>query len=485
MPGIVITTNVRSGPPATVDPTSGQFFMVGLFERGVVGRPVLVRSMTELVRNYGTRTTFSDAWDHLATFFSEGGSQAWVTRVVGGAATVGTLTLKDRAAGTPLDTLRIDAASSGAWSSNVTVEITNGLATNTYRVTVRYAGEIVEDYNNLTSPADAVAKFATSPYIKVTNLGSGTAAPANNPAVITATAITAGSDDRGAVVAANYVTALEQFSPELGDGAVAVPGQTGTTVWDGLIAHAKNNNRIALLGAVRNETEANLKTAAASMDTEYAGLFAPWVVVPTDGNNTRSISPESYVAAARSRAHREVGQWRVPAGAIATGRYVVDVDQQFTAAQGDALDAAKISVVRKIAAAVRLYGWRSLSNDTDNWLYLKDRDLLNFLTVEANKRLEKFVFEVIDSKGQLLSVLAAEIVGLVDPVAKANGLFARYDEEGTMIDPGYVVSTGPDLNPPSSLAQNKVNASLAVRLAPTGALINLSINKVTLLGSLS
>lgn len=484
MPGIVITTNVRSGAPATVDPSSGQFFMVGVFERGVTDAPVLVRSMTELVRNFGLRTTYSDAWDHLATFFSEGGSRAHVLRVVGDAAASGTLTLEDRAA-TPVDTLRFDAASSGAWSSNVSVQVADGLATNTFRITVRYAGEIVEDYNNLTSPADAVAKFSNSPYVKVTNLGSATVAPNNNPAVLAATNLTAGSDDRSSITSADYVSALDFFSPELGDGSVAIPGQTGTTVWDGLIAHAKTNNRIALLGAVRNETEANLKTAAASMNTEYAGLFAPWVVVPTEGNNTKSISPEAYVAAVRSRAHREVGSWRVPAGAIATARYVVDVDQTFTAAQGDGLDAAKISVIRKIAAAVRLYGWRSLSNDADNWLYLKDRDLLNFLTVEANKRLEKFVYDVIDAKGQLLSVLAAEIVGLVDPVAKANGLYARYDEEGTMIDPGYVVSTGPDLNPPSSLAENKVNASLAVRIAPTGALINLSINKVTLLGSLS
>jgi hypothetical protein len=441
--------------------------------------------MTELVRNFGVRTSFSDAWDHLATFFSEGGGQAYVARVAGPAAAVGTLTLKDRTPVTPVDTLRFDAASSGAWSSNVTIQVADGLATNTFRVTVRYAGEIVEDYNNLTSPADAVAKFANSPYVKVTNLGSATAEPANNPAVLAATTITAGSDDRASVTASHYVTALDLFNPELGDGAVAIPGQTGTTVWDGLIAHAKAYNRIALLGAARNETEANLKTAAASMNTEYAGLFAPWVVVPGEGNNTRVISPESYVAASRARAHREVGQWRVPAGAIATARYVTDVDQRFTSAQSDALDASKISVVRRIGASVRLYGWRSLSNDTDNWLYLKDRDLLNFLTVEANKRLEKFVFEVIDSKGQLLSVLAAEIVGMVDPIAKANGLFARYDEEGTMIDPGYVVSTGADLNPPTSLAQNKVNASLAVRLAPSAALISLSINKVTLLGSLT
>lgn len=484
MVGVEITTNVRSGPPATVDPTSGQYFMVGRFERGTVGKPVLVRSLPELVRNFGVRTAFSDAWDHLATYFSEGGGRAYVVRVAGSAAAAGTLSLSDRS-GTPAPTLRFDAASPGAWSSNVTVEVLNGLASNTYRIVVRYAGEIVEDYNNLATPADAVAKFNQSVYVKVTNLGSATTAPNNNPAVLAATPLSAGNDDRASLVNADFVAALALFNPELGDGSVAIPGYTGPTIWGGLITHAKVNNRIALLAAIRGETEANLKTAAASLDSEYAGLFAPWVVVPTEGNSTRVISPESYVAAARSRAHRLVGQWRVPAGQIAVANYVLDIDQNFTAVQADGLDAAKVSIVRSIANTVRLYGWRSLSNDDENWFYLKDRDLLNFLTVEANKRLENFVFEVIDGKGQLLSSLAAEIVGLVDPIAKANGLFARYNDEGLMIDPGYVVSAGPDLNPPSELVKNKVNASLAVRLAPTGSLISLSINKVTLLGSLS
>jgi hypothetical protein len=484
MPGVIVTTGVRGGPSSTVNPASGQFFLVGLFDRGVTDAPVLVRSLPELERNFGGRVAFSDSYDQVATFLSEGGSQVWVQRVVGPAATVGTLTLNDREE-TPVATLRVDAASPGAWSSGLTVQVQNGAVTDTFRVTVRLNGEIVEDYNNLATPADAVAKFAGSVYVSVTNLGSASVAPSNNPAVLAATALTAGSDDRASVTATVYVTALGLFAPELGDGAVAIPNQTGATVWDGLIAHARANNRIALLSAAKNETVSNLKTAAATMDSEYAGLFAPWVVVPTTGGATRSISPESYVAACRSRAHNAVGPWRAPAGVLAIGNYVVDLDQTFTTVEAEELDASKVSVARKIASTVRLYGWKSLANDTENWLFLKDRDLLNRITVEANKRLEKFVFEPIDPKGQLLSVVNAEIVGFVDPIAKAGGLYARYDNEGFEMDPGYVVNTGSDINPVTSLAQNRISASLAVRVAPTGALINMAITKVGLLGSLA
>ena len=483
MPGVVVTTNVRPGPVANAEPTSGQFFMAGVFERGVTNQPVLVRNLPELVRNFGGRVTFSDAYDQIATFLSEGGSQAWVVRIVGAAAAVGTLSLSDRAT-TPVPTLRVDAASSGSWSSGLTVQVADGAVANTFRMTVRLNGDIVEDYNNIATPADAAAKFSKSVYVKVTNLGSASAAPTNNPAVISATTLTAGTDDRASLTQTSYINALDKFTPELGDGAVALPGQTGSLVWDALTAHAKANNRIALLAAAKGETVANLKNSAATMNSEYAGLFAPWISVPA-GTGTRTISPESYVAAARSRAHVAVGPWRAPAGLIAAATSILDVDQVFTASEGDDLDVSKVSIIRKIGSSIRLYGWKSLSNDGDNWLYLKDRDLLNRLTVEANKRLEKFVYEPIDAKGQLLSVVAAELVGMVDPIAKANGLYARIDSDGNEIDPGYLVNAGQELNPPSSLAQNRINASLNVRVSPTGALINLTITKVGLLGAIS
>src|ERR1044071_6868297 len=105
MPGVIVTTNVRSGPSQSTVPSSGQFFMVGVFERGVTGVPVSVRNLPELQRNFGGQTSFSDSWNHAATFLGEGGNQLWVVRVAGPAAAVGTLTLQDRN-GTPAPTLR-------------------------------------------------------------------------------------------------------------------------------------------------------------------------------------------------------------------------------------------------------------------------------------------------------------------------------------------------------------------------------------------
>jgi hypothetical protein len=246
--GVTVTTNVLqpSGGPDLARAAS--FFVVGITERGDTTAPVVVRNMAEAQTLLGNRVSYGAVYDALQTYFGEGGSRAYVARVVGGAATKGTLTVND---GSAVPTLRFDAQNAGAWSSTVQVQVDAGTQTNTYKVTLLLAGNVVEVHDNLADPNAAVAAFAASPYVRATNLGSATAAPGNNPATIAATALSAGNDDRGTVNAAAMVTALAQFGPDLGPGAVAIPGQPSGNVGAGLLAHAAANRRVALLAAAQ------------------------------------------------------------------------------------------------------------------------------------------------------------------------------------------------------------------------------------------
>lgn len=484
MPGAVVTTTTRSGQSGPLQAPSGQFFAVGLTERGSVSEPILLRGMADVATYLGDRPSFGALYDQLQTFFNEGGTQAYVARVVGPAASVGNLSLNDRN-GTPVATLRVDAANPGVWSSRVTIEVQNGSITDTFRIIVRLDGDVVEDVTNLSSPLEAVAKFAKSPYIRVVNLGSATTAPNNNPAVLAATALSSGADDRASVTATHHVDALARFNVDLGDGAVAIPGQTGSTTWDGIIAHCETHNRIGLLAGIQNETVSNLKTQATGLDSEFAGLFAPWIVVSDGGYGTRTISPEGFVAARRNRAHEQLGPWRAPAGAMGKAETVIDLAQTFDTDTGQELDDAKVSVIRKIQGSIRLYGWRSLSNDTDNYTFLKDRDVLNRLVTVAGQRIEQYVFEPVDGRGQLLSALKAELIGLCVPFVDAGAFYPLVDPiTGQQVDPGYKVETGSEVNTQQSLANNEVRARLSVRISPTASLINLNIVKVGILAGL-
>lgn len=486
MPGVVVTTGAVAGPSSPARAPSSTYFSVGQAERGPTDQAILVNSLAEFTARFGGLTTYSALYDDVKTYFQEGGTRAYVARVVGPAATIGATAtpLQDRAV-TPVSTLGVAAASAGAWSSDISVKVLDGSSTGTFRIQVLKAGTLVEDFTNLHSPQEAVSRVnAKSIYLTLTDSASATAAPGNNPAVVGPVSLTAGTDDRASITATHYVTALTLFEKGFGDGAVAVPG-IGTSVHAGLIAHANTTNRIALLVAARGADKAALSALAAALDSARSGLFAPWIRVPDGFGGTKTISPEGYVAAARAKAHEATGPWRAAAGEVSRAVYVVAPDQVFSVSDATDLDNGKVDVIRTIANAVRLYGWRSLSEDVDNWAYLTGAEVVNRVVVESEKQLEQYVFGVIDASGHLLATIRGTLIGIVKPMADVAGLFARIDPRtGDVLDPGYSVVTDSTINPVASLATNQVLAKVGIRVSPTAALVELDVTKAAVTAAL-
>lgn len=483
MPGVIVKTAARGGPPSEAAPAEARYFVVGLCERGDVAKPIRVRSVAELEALIGTPVTYGSVYDDVRTYLEEGGSEAFISRVVGTTPVLGTKTLSDRA-GSPVATLRIDAQNPGAWSSRLSVAVENGSDTNTFRLRIYLDGVLTESFDNLTSPSHAVDVLATgSGLVRGASLGSASVAPTNNPAVSAIGALSAGSDDRATVTATVVGNALSRFSADLGPGAVAAPGYTSALLGAALRDHAKANRRIALtsvaLGATTSEAIAAADTLSGA-DGEYVGLFYPWVRVPTSANTSKLISPEGYVAACRNRAHRDSGPWRAPGGEIASANYVLGVERELTRAEGDTLNDERVSAIRTINGTTRLYGWRSLSTDEANWALLTGRDTLNLLAGEAELRLEQFVFRTIDGKGLIFRDVESELVGLLDPLRALGGLYERVDEDGNSLDLGYSVDVGPAVNTALVLARNEIRAQVAARVSPVGELITVTITKAAL-----
>lgn len=476
MPGVNVRTATRSGPVNPTVPESGRYFVVGQFERGRTDRAQRVRSLAELEVLYGGRVAYGSAYDDLRTYFEEGGTEAHVVRVVGPAATKGTLNVLN-GAGSPAPALRVDAVAPGAWSTGVKVAVLAGTLPDTFRLVVDGPQlEDTETYDNLATAGDAVAALTRSAYVRGVDLGAGVPAP------VAATALSAGTDDRAAITASHMSGGLDLFGSDLGAGAVAIPGYASSLVGAALMAHAKAYRRLALMATAVGASSADALNAASSLiglDGEYGGLFYPWVRVPLGGNATKLISPEGYVAAQRARAHLDVGPWAAPAGERAIARFVIGLERELTRAQGDQLDEGHVSAIRTIAGTTRLYGWRSLSSDVDNYALLTGRDVLNTVAYEAERRLERYVFQTIDAKGQLLASVAGELVGIVDPMRAAGGLYERIEGD-TLVDPGYSVDVGPTVNTLAVLNQNKIAAVLALRVSPVGTLIDLTIVKAGL-----
>lgn len=478
--GVSVTRTAAAGQLYPLPVPSASYFVVGLAERGSATAVNRVTSLAQFESIYGVRPSYGNLYDDVATFFAEGGGEAYIARVVGPAASSGSLAtpLQDRA-GTPVNTMQFQAAGPGAWSSGVTINISNGTVPNTFTVSVAYQGVEVERFANLASPADAVMKMAGSDWVIATDLASPTTTPNNNPAVTgSPVALSAGADDRASVDAAKLVTALSRFGPQYGDGCVAIPGG-GDATHAGLIAHAEGNSRMAILATSRGAGTTQLATLAAGLDSEYAGLFAPWLLTRDAYGGTLAIPPDGYIAAVRSRAHRTEGPWQAPAGDRSRSVTMTAPDQIFDSATSAALEEAKVNPILPVAGGVRLYGWRSLSEDVNNWRLLTGIDVINRIVVAASQGLDPLIFDAIDARGHLLARVEAVLQGIVKPMADAGGLFPWIDFDATgqptQLDPGYQITTDPSRDVASG---NRVKATVAVRVSPTAALLELTVTKV-------
>ncbi|ALY09344.1 tail sheath [Arthrobacter phage Jawnski] len=475
--GVEVTTSLRSGP-SNPGVQSGRFHVAGLTAKGPTGKGVIVRSLAQYLATFGDRTSFSSAmFDTARLFFEEGGSELVVSRVVGPAATKGTLTLKDTLA---VNTLKIDAINPGASSSAMTVEVK--ASGGTFELIISEGSTVVSRFAGMTSPADVVSAAATNPYVKVTSMGSVSAAPANNPAVLAPTALSAGADDRAAVTAAVVVSTLDNAGTLAEGGAVAAPGYTVATIGALLATHAKTYNKIAILSPGVGTTQAEAVAAGAaltpSVANEAAGIFWPSVVIP-DGSGTRAIGPEGYVAAVRAKAHRDVGFWKVPAGDTARMRWALGTDVQLDVAGNNLLANSYVNGIVTTGTNARLYGYASLAADRDNLGMLTARDALNNLRLQVSAALEPFVFAVLDGRRHLLSQVEGAVVGVVDPISKRNGFYAL-TVDGEEVDPGYRVVVDESINTVTAASENKVLVSVTVRLSPTAQLIQAEIIKVPL-----
>lgn len=492
MPGVQVTTATLSSPSTPLLSAAGTFFLAGLTERGPTDKALKVTGLADYERLYGARVTYGAVYDQVRTFFEEGGQAAYVARVVGPAASVSTVTLSDKA-GSPVPTLRIDAYGAGAWgASGLTVDVDSGTLSNTFKLTVAYTGtgaQTPEVYDNIATPAEAVRRLAGSSYVRAVDLGSATAAPNNQPANTSPTALTGGSDDRTNVVTGSYTAALDLFIDGFGAGAVAIPGQPASSVGTALTTHAVTHNRIALTATAAAQTMNQAITAASTLQAantsgnEFTGLFWPWVKIPDNLGGTYTISPEGYVAAVRARAQGQEGPARPPAGSIAVAGFVSDIETYTSAAQVDTLNGAYVSPITVRNNDIQLYGYRSLSTDDTNYHLLSSREVMNYIAVAANDALQSYVFKTIDGRGRLFSQMSGTLIGLLDPLSVADQLYGRYDDNGGQIDPGYSVDTGPGVNTETTKANNIAKAVVRVRPAPAAELVQVQIIKVPVKGS--
>ena len=348
-----------------------------------------------------------------------------------------------------------------------------------------YRNEILADGSTKYAKQFAIEEINANAYASnfvTASAGASTAIPA----AVSGGLFTSGSDGTAAA-ASDVITALALFDYDLGAGAVAAPGWTTTAMWEGLRDHAIANRRIALCGFQVGTSATAAITAAddywgtdstSKTKGSYMAFYWPSVKVPDGFGGTRDQTPEAFVAACRSRAHRQSGAWRAGAGEVAAARYVTGLYEDVSRSTADTLDANRVNAIRFIGGSIRVYGARSISADETNWRYITYRDTLNFITQQAESVLEPLVFSPIDGRGNLFGRVEALLTGVMEPIRAAGGVYEGFNPNtGGQVDKGFSIACSSVNNPTTNLANGIVTATIGARVSPVADRINVTITK--------
>lgn len=484
MPGVIVTTAVRTGPTNTQTAATATMFVAGLTERGPDGTVHLVTSLSDFEDIFGGAITAGWTHETIQTFFEEGGARAYVSRVVSSTATEATLGLENSASDV---VITLTAAGKGTWSHSgvLTAAVTQPSAGTNFRIAVYLNDNLVFRTATHTSVAAAVNEINNSAvaalYVTATDEGE-TGIPD-----VAAAANFSGGADGGAIASADVTDAIDLFTENLGPGAVCAPGYNADAVRAALVEHAAGNRRIAILGFDSDETVSGAITSAEIVsggdNAEFAAFFYPWVKIP-DGSLTKTVPCEGYVCAKRALVHNTYGSWNPYAGERSEAKFVTQPAVVLSKAEAESLDAGLVNAIKVISGTTRIYGARSASEDTDNFRFIIAREVLNQIVHEAEIALEALLFLPIDGRRSTFSRVAATLTGIMDRIRVGGGLYEAFDATGKQLDPGYTVQVNDSINPLTQLATGVIKAKIGARVSSIGDRIEVEITKSNLTSTL-
>jgi hypothetical protein len=461
-----------------VPANTSTWFVAGIATRGAIA-PVLITSLGGFEDKMGARLATSPLYDAAETFFREGGTRMYVSRVVGPAAAVATHNLADASAAV---SLTVNANSPGVWGNSLKVAVIAGGAGGTFQIQIQYNNVVVEQSGDLATTADAVAWSTASDYVTIVQ-GAST----NDPAVAAAASFTGGADDIGSLTDTIWKTALDRFSKDLGTGLVTQVGRTSSQAQLDTLAHAQANNRAAVMDGTDTATVATLTAQATSArgggNGHYGSLFAPWVLVPglTPGT-TRTVPPSALVAGLCSRNEGLLSPNAPAAGDNGIARYAIGLSQNdWIDADRATLNNGGVDVIRILRQQVKVYGWRSLAdpNTEPDWLNFGNARLYTAISADASEIAEAYVLNQIDGQGLIISQFGGDLTAMLLTYWNEGSLY------GVTPDEAFLVDVGDQVNTADTIAAGELHAVLAVRMSPMSEYVIIEVVKVAITESIS
>jgi len=464
---------LRETPPTRQAATdTGVWFVEGLTEKGPVNEALLITSLTEYERYYGARVSYGHLYDALDVFFREGGSRAYVGRLVGPAALAASVILQNS---TPANTLKVAAKSPGEWGNALNVQVLAGGVGGTFVLLITHdtLGEL-ERSPDLLDEAAAIEWASNSDYIVVTD-----EVAAGDPAVGGPFNLAGGVDDRASILDSHWTAGLGLFVKDLGPGQVSMPGRTSSTNHTALQNHAQANSRVALLDSVNSNVKATLLAQAQALQLangKWSAIFGPWLTCPGVIPGTdRTVAPSALVAGAIARTDAAGGSPNTPAAGengqalfcngLAAGP-LTDADRE------DLNEEGHNAIIMKYGG-VRIYGWRSLADPVSEsgWINFANVRLVMEIASVADAIGEGYLFDEVDGQARKIGEYGGALTGMLTPYWSIGSLY------GLTPDEAFLVDVGPGVNTPTTIANLELRAIIMLKPSPFAEEITLELVK--------
>lgn len=474
-PGVYVE-EVSSGvkPIAGVGTAVGAF--IGLAEKGLIGKAILVTNWSQYVNEFGGFIPNAYLAYAVYNFFAEGGTTCYVVRAASNDAKKAVANVKDTEGA---NLFQISARSEGDWGNRISFEIgssSNGQIGG-FKLDVMYTelssfndeyvgedieGQIVESFDNLLltnfeEKINEVSSFVNvTPLVDLSILENMEKVPAFTTESLSL------KDGKNGISSVEYLDKINQkigiHSFDIVDeiNIIAAPDVADMVGNRDIILEILNYCKLRKdcffvadppHGLTPKEVKdfkegAGEKFAGNSFNSSYGALYYPWVFIndPLTGKK-KLIPPSGSVVGTYAYVDSSRGVHKAPAGT--TDGYldtVVGVEKIVTKGEQELLNPIGINVIRSLPEGICIWGARTLSSDAE-WRYINIRRLMMYIEESVDQASQWVVFE--PNEPTLWGKVKRNLSAFLTRVWRDGALYGTTPEEA------FFVKVDEENNPPA------------------------------------
>ena len=459
----------------------------------------LVNSWYEFTKYFGGYNASYPATFQIGSFFSNGGRELYVQRLLAANAVAASRNLTDGGGATAATVTSKNAGTDG---NNLRVVLTAGEVASTYTLTLYkesgVANDISDDilleqYSNIVFDDSASSDYAPtviniiSPNISVSVAGGYAGA-----SITLATyPLTSGSNGT-ATAATDYTnykaggsSVFERFTsldrPLVLFLPVANALASGTvSVFDAASSWAEDSNGFVVLGTDPDLTVANAVSFAGSLaDTSNAAVYYQNVYISDplgrSSGALRKIEPTGAVVGLYLSTDASRGVFKAPAGISTPVLGIVSVEKTFTSTELDTMNASTspVNPIRQIpGAGLSVMGARTLKQDGTANKYVNMRRSLIYIRKNLKNLTEFALFENNDER--LWARINTNLGSFLNEYRNQGGL------RGATASQAYFVKCDAENNSDADIANGEVHIQVGVALQYPAEFIVIDLSQKTL-----